>query len=172
MYKGLVQLPETKYLGYGIMMPWENNLEMQFDLWREVVSSEKSKMLQELCGSEQLLGIFCYRCDAKANTFSYHIACENKRNAICHGFDELKVYAGTYARFEDVCENSADRLKCYNDLCDEIWGQWLPNSEYISLIELETMGCVEGYASLEVYHPGTPMTIPYRLEVLLPVKNI
>lgn len=71
MYKGLVQLPEAKYLGYGIMMPWENNLEMQFDLWREVVPSQKSKMLQKLCGGEQLIGIFCYRCDTKANTFSY-----------------------------------------------------------------------------------------------------
>lgn len=171
MYKGLIQLPETKYLGFGIMMPWENNLEIQFNLWQKAMVSEKMKMLKKLCGSEQAIGIFCYRCDVETHTFSYHIACENKRNAVSTEFEELKIYAGTYARFENECQDLSNRFECYNDLCDEIWGRWLPNSEYVSLIELETLGCVEGYALLEIYYPDNLTNIPYQLEMLLPVRT-
>ena len=171
MYKGLIEFPETKYLGTGIMMPWENNLEMQFALWQDVMSSPKIKTLKELCGSDQTTGIFCYRCDPETKTFSYHIACENKNNASSTDFEELKINAGTFAQFENICEDFSDRFKAYNDLCEEIWGQWLPDSGYISLIELETSGCAEGYASLEVYDTGDPTTVPYRFKLLLPVKR-
>ena len=171
MYKGLIELPETKYLGFGIMMPWENNLEMQFGLWQKTVNSQKINALKELCGSDQATGIFCYRCDTETQTFSYHIACENKNNASSTEFEELKINAGTFAQFENICDDFADRFKAYNDLCEEIWGQWLPNSSYISLIELETLGCIEGYASLEVYDTGYPTIVPYRFEMLLPVKK-
>ena len=171
MYKGLIELPETKYLGFGIMMPWENNLEMQFGLWQKGITSQKIKTLKELCGSDQATGIFCYRCDAGAKTFSYHVACENKNNASCSEFEELKINAGTFAQFENTCDVFSDRFKAYNDLCEEIWGQWLPASGYISLIELETLGCTEGYASLEIYDTGAPMTVPYHLKMLLPVKR-
>ena len=171
MYKGLIELPETKYLGIGILMPWENNLEMQFGLWQEVMSSSKIKKLKELCGSDQATGIFCYRCDAETKTFSYHIACENKTNASSTEFEELKINAGTFAQFENTCDDFSDRFKAYNDLCEEIWGQWLPSSGYISLIELETSGCIEGYASLEVYDTGAPTTVPYSFQMLLPIKK-
>ena len=171
MYKGLIELPETKYLGFGIMMPWENNLEMQFGLWQKGITSQKIKTLKELCGSDQATGIFCYRCDAGAKTFSYHVACENKNNASGSEFEELKINAGTFAQFENTCDVFSDRFKAYNDLCEEIWGQWLPASGYISLIELETLGCTEGYASLEIYDTGVPVTVPYRLKMLLPVKR-
>lgn len=169
MFKGLIQLPETKYLGFGIMMPWEDNLDIQFGLWQN--SFDKIKTLKELCGSEQAIGIFCYRCDTETRTFSYHIACENKRNAFSEEFEELKLFAGTFAQFENVCDDFSQRFNAYNDLCDEIWGQWLPDSDYISLIELETSGCIEGYALLEIYDPDNPETIPYRFKMLLPVKN-
>lgn len=171
MYKGLIELPETKYLGSGIMMPWENNLEMQFGLWQNAVTSQKIKTLKKLCGSEQAIGIFCYRCDTETKTFSYHVACENKNNASSTEFEELKINAGTFAQFENTCDDFLRRYKAYNDLCEEIWGQWLPNSGYISLIELETSGCVEGYASLEVYDIGDPTIVPYRFKILLPVRR-
>ena len=171
MYKGLIELPERKYLGFGIMMPWENNLEIQFGLWLNGIESQKIKTLEELCGNDQATGIFCYRCDPETKTFSYHIACENKNNASSTEFEALKINAGTFAQFENKCDDYSDRFKAYNDLCEEIWGQWLPNSGYISLIELETLGCVEGYASLEIYDTGDPMTVPYRFKILLPVKR-
>ena len=171
MYKGLIELPETKYLGLGIMMPWENNLEMQFGLWQKGITSQKIQTLKKICGSDRATGIFCYRCDLETKTFSYHIACENKNNASSKEFEELKINAGTFAQFENICDDFSDRFKAYNDLCEEIWVQWLPNSDYISLIELETLGCTEGYASLEVYDTGDPTTVPYRFEILLPVKK-
>ena len=171
VYKGLIELPETKYLGFGIMMPWENNLEMQFGLWQKGIASKKIKTLKELCGSDQAAGIFCYRCDMETKTFSYHVACENKNNASGSEFEELKIYAGTFAHFENTCGEFSHRYKAYNDLCEEIWGQWLQNSDYISLIEPETSGCVEGFASLEIYDTGDPMTVPYSFKILLPVKR-
>ena len=32
MFKNIISMPETKYLGFGLMMPWEDNLEIQFNL--------------------------------------------------------------------------------------------------------------------------------------------
>ena len=52
---------------------------------------------------------------------------------------------------ENSCTAVDNRFGQYNALCDEIWGKWLPDSKYISLIEPETFGCVEGYALLEIY---------------------
>ena len=171
MFDGIIQLPERKFLGYGIMMPWENNLDMQFDLWKKAVSSKKIKKLMELTGSDQAVGIFCYRCDNENHTFSYHIACENKNNAISTEFEDLKTNAGSFAVFKNMCNYHSDMFKSYNDLCEEVWGQWLPNSDYTSLIELETFGCVEGYASIEVFHPDNPAVVPYQFEMLLPVEK-
>lgn len=171
MFKGLIQLPEKRYLSYGIMLPWENNLEIQFDLWKKAVSTQIIKKLMELTGSEQAIGIFCYRCDAENRTFSYHIACENKNNAISTEFEDLKLNAGTFAVFKNECNDYSEMFKSYNDLCEEVWGQWLPNSEYTSLIEFETFGCIEGYASIEIFHPDNPTTVPYQLDMLLPVSK-
>ena len=171
MFERIIQLPEIKFLGYGIMMPWENNLEIQFDLWKKAVLSQKIKKLKELCGSDQVVGIFCYRCDAEKHTFSYHIACENKKNVLNTEFENLKINAGTFAIFKNVCNDYSDVFKSYNDLCEEVWGQWLPNSEYTSLIELESFGCVEGYASIEFYHPDNPTIVPYQFGMLLPVRK-
>lgn len=153
------------------MMPWENNLEVQFGLWKETVSSPKIKRLRKLSGSEQAVGIFCYRCDTNNHTFSYHIACENKNNVSSTKFESLKINAGTFAVFKNVCNKNSDVFKSYNDLCNEIWGQWLPNSGYTSLIELETFGCVEGYASIEFFYPDNPTIVPYQFNMLLPVKR-
>ena len=77
MFKDIISMPETRYLGFGLMMPWENNLEMQFNLWKEAFSSGKIDKLKKICGCEQVIGIFCYNCDMETQTFSYHIACEN-----------------------------------------------------------------------------------------------
>lgn len=171
MFEKIIRLPEKKYLGFGLMMPWEDNLEIQFGLWKEAVASQKTNTLKALCKSDRAVGIFCYRCDAENRTFSYHIACENIANASETGFEELKINAGEFAVFKNSCNNISDVFGTYNELCDEIWGQWLPNSGYTSLIELETFGCVEGYASIEIFHPDDPTVVPYQLEMLLPIKK-
>lgn len=77
-----------------------------------------------------------------------------------------------YACFENDCCDAEDRYTKYDALCNEIWGQWLPNSNYISLIEPETFGCIEGYALLEIYTPENPTGGSYHLEMLLPIKKI
>lgn len=171
MFKEIISMPETRYLGFGIMMPWENNLEIQFDFWKEAFRSGKVDRLKKMCGSEQVVGIFCYKCDMETHTFSYHIACENKLNASAPEFEELKLEAVSYAHFANTCTDKNERFAKYNALCDEIWGQWLPESGYISLIETDTLGCVEGYASLEIYTPEDPAAGSYDLEIYLPIKR-
>ena len=171
MFKDIILMPETKYLGFGIMMPWQNNLEIQFGLWKEAFEFGKIDRLKAICGSEQVIGIFCYKCDMETQTFSYHIACENKQNAISAEFEELKLEALSFACFENSCTDVEKRYVEYDALCDEIWGQWLPNSNYISLIDPETFGCVEGYALLEIYTPENPMGGLYYLKMLLPIKK-
>ena len=171
MFEEIIRLSEKRFLGFGIMMPWENNLEIQFGLWKEAVASQKINKLKSLSKSERAVGIFCYRCDAEKRAFSYHIACENKANASDTEFEELKINAGEFAVFKNACNYHSNAFKAYNDLCEEVWGQWLPNSGYTSLIELETFGCVEGYASIEIFHPDDPTVIPYQLEMLIPVKK-
>ena len=171
MFKDIISMPETKYLGFGLMMPWENNLDIQFNLWQEGFVSGKIARLKEVCGCEQVIGIFCYKCDMETRTFSYHVACENTRNAVSEEFEELKIKALKFARFEGKCDAFDRRFEEYDALCGEIWGQWLPSSNYISLIEPETMGCVEGYGLIEIYNPENPAIVPYHFEMLLPIKG-
>ena len=171
MFNKIISMPETMYLGFGIMIPWDNNLEIQFNFWREAFASGRINKLKKLCGSEQVVGIFCYKCDMEMQTFSYHIACENKLNASNPDFDELRLVALDFACFKNNCTDANQRFDQYNALCDEIWGSWLPDSDYISLIEPETLGCVEGYALLEIYTPENPTTGSYTLEMFLPIKS-
>ena len=171
MFRDIISMPKTKYLCFGIMMPWENNLEIQFDFWKDSFTSGKINQLKKLCGSEQVIGLFCYKCDMESQTFSYHIACENKRNAQSTEFEELVLKELSFSRFEISCTNFEQRFETYNSLCEEIWGQWLPNSNYVSLIEPETFGCVEGYASIEIYTPENPTNGSYKLEMLLPIAT-
>ena len=171
MFKNIISMPKTKYLGFGLMIPWEDNLEIQFNLWKDAFTTGKIDKLKEVCGSEQVVGIFCYKCDMATKTFSYHIACENKLNALSSEFEELKLEALDFACFENSCTAVDKRFGQYNVLCDEIWGKWLPDSNYISLIEPETFGCVEGYALLEIYTPENPTNGSYNLEMLLPIKS-
>ena len=171
MFKNIISMPETKYLGFGLMMPWEDNLEIQFNFWKEAFASGIIDKLKEVCGSEQVVGVFCYKCDMEMRIFSYHIACENKRNAFCSEYEELTVKVLDFACFENNCTDVEQRFVQYNALCDEIWGKWLPTSNYFSLIEPEIYGCVEGYALLEIYTPENPTNGSYNLEMLLPIKS-
>ena len=58
MFKNIISMPETKYLGFGLMMPWEDNLEIQFNFWKEAFASGIIDKLKEVCGSEQVVGVF------------------------------------------------------------------------------------------------------------------
>ena len=168
-FKGLVTLPETRCLAVGVMMPWENNLDVQFGFWRDVSESGAVARLKAYCGSEEVFGLFCYHCDMAAKTFSYHIACENRRDALPGPFESLTLKPLTYARFEGGCAAREDGHAAYERLCDAFWGQWLPGSGYVSLIEPETGGCKPGYAAIERFTPEVPLTA-YRLEMLFPVE--
>ena len=88
MFRDILAMPETRYLGFGMMMPWEDNLEIQFNFWKEAFASGKIDKLKEICETEQVVGIFCYKCDMETQTFSYHIACENKLNTLSSEFEE------------------------------------------------------------------------------------
>lgn len=171
MFREIVSMPAKCYLGWGRMMPWEDNLEIQFNLWDEAFASGVVDRLKALCGSEQVIGIFCYRCDAESRTFSYHIACENKQNAVISEFESLPMKALNFARFERDCPDGRQKYAEYNALCGEVWGEWLPRSGFVSQIELETLGCVEGYALLERYTPENPAAGAYHLEMFLPVEQ-
>ena len=171
MFRDIISIPKAQYLGFGLMMPWENNLEIQLNLWKDGFASGKIDRLKEVCGSEQVVGIFCYKCDMQTRTFSYHIACENRLNASNSEFEALKLEALDYAYFENDCTDVKERFVKYDALCNEIWGQWLPNTNYVSLIEPETLGCVEGYALLEIYTPENPTNGLYNLKMLLPIKR-
>lgn len=102
------------------MIPWEDNLEIQFNFWKEAFITGKIDISKEVCGSEQVVGIFCYKCDMSTNTFSYYIACENKRNTLRSEFEELKLEALDFACFESNCTDVDKRYGQYNALCDEI----------------------------------------------------
>ena len=171
MFREIMSIPEKQYLGFGLMMPWENNLEIQFNFWRDGFASGKIDKLKKICGSEQVIGVFCYKCDMENQTFSYHIVCENRFNASSSEFEVLRLQSLDYALFKNDCTGIEERFIKYDALCNEIWGQWLPNSNYISLIEPETFGCVEGYALLEIYTPENPTNGSYDLEMLLPIKK-
>ena len=48
MFRNIMSKPETRYLGFGLMMPWENNLEIQFNLWKDGFASGKINRLKEI----------------------------------------------------------------------------------------------------------------------------
>ena len=169
LHKGLVSLPEMRYLAVGIMMPWENNLEIQFGFWREMAENGTVARLRERCGGE-IVGLFCYRCDMEARTFSYHIACENRNGAAPGPFEALTLQPLCYARFEDACMVREDRFATYERLCEAFWGQWLPSSGYVSLIEPDTCGCLPGFAAIERYRPEVPLDTCW-MEMLFPVQK-
>lgn len=169
LYKGLICLPETRYLAAGVMMPWENNLDRQFGCWREMKENGMLDQMRERCGGE-IVGLFCYHCDMEKRMFSYHVACENRSDASPGPFEELILKALCYARFEDACASREERFATYERLCEAFWGQWLPQSGYVSLIEPETGGGLPGYAAVERYQPEAPLGA-CRMELLFPVAK-
>ena len=169
-FRGLVTLPEKRYLAVGIEMPWENNLDMQFGFWRLALENGEIARLKERCGCEEAVGLFCYRCDMQAKTFSYHIACENRSGAQAGVFEELILKPQTYARFEGGCGAETERFAAYERLCGAFWGEWLPESGHASLIEPETFACEPGYAAIERFSPEVPLG-PYQLNMLFPVTR-
>ena len=169
LFRGLLTLPETRCLAVGIHMPWENNLPLQFAFWQAAQKSGLITQLRERCGGN-IVGLFCHDCDMEARTFSYHIACENRRFSPPGSFEALILKPLTYARFEGVCASPSDRFAAYERLCEAFWGQWLPGSGYISLIEPDTCACHPGYAAIERFEPEVPLSA-YRLTMLFPVEK-
>ena len=169
-YMGLLKWPEKRYLAIGITMPWENNLDMQFGFWREALESGQIARLKEHCGGGEVVGLFCWRCDMAAKTFSYHIACENRRGAQPGPYEALTLRPLTYACFEGGCSEPSDAYAAYERLCEAFWGEWLPDSGCESLIEPDTFACEPGYAAIERFTPETPLG-EYRLEMMFPVRR-
>ena len=169
-FLGLTAMPGTRYLAVGIMMPWEDNLRIQFGFWKQAEEQGVIARLRERCGSERVVGLFCYRCDMDKRMFSYHIACENRLAAPPGSFEELVLRPLTYARFQGGCAAGEDAHAAYEQTCEAFWGEWLPSSGYVSLIEPETGGCQPGYAAIEAFSPQVPLAA-YRLEALFPVEK-
>ena len=48
MFNKIISMPETMYLGFGIMIPWDNNLEIQFNFWREAFASGRINKLKKI----------------------------------------------------------------------------------------------------------------------------
>ena len=48
MFKNIISMPKTKYLGFGLMIPWEDNLEIQFNLWKDEIILLKDVLEKEL----------------------------------------------------------------------------------------------------------------------------
>lgn len=46
MFKNIISMPKTKYLGFGLMIPWEDNLEIQFNLWKDAFTTGKIDKLK------------------------------------------------------------------------------------------------------------------------------
>ena len=51
VFKNIISMPKTKYLGFGLMIPWEDNLEIQFNLWEGAFTTGKIDKLKEVCGT-------------------------------------------------------------------------------------------------------------------------
>lgn len=168
----MLECGQLNLLGKGKMLPWDNSMQTQFEMWKQYYADGTIEKLMKLCKTDKVYGLFCYHCDMNSKTFSYHIVCENPTFIKNDEYEEFVLFPSQYATFK-VSGNDVDNKHIiYNELCDEIWNEWLPKSGYVSLIEPETKGCEEGYASIELYHPISPMVSPYEIEIWLPVEKI
>ena len=163
---------QLNLLGLGKMMPWEDSMVLQFEMWNQYYADGTIKNLMHLCNTDKVYGLFCYRCDMDTQTFSYHIVCERPLELENTEYEEFTLYPSQYVIFKAHGTDIENKHVFYNELCDEIWREWLPKSGYISLIEPETKGCEEGYASLEVYSPINPQVAPYEIEIWLPIAKV
>jgi predicted transcriptional regulator YdeE len=167
----IVSCDQLNLLELGQMLPWENSIKMQFKMWNRYYSDGTIRRLMDLCKTDKVYGLFCYKCDMDTQTFSYHIVCERPSEIRNTEFEEFTLYPSQYGIFKTHGNSIANKHIIYNELCDAIWKEWLSKSGYISLIEPETKGCEEGYASLEIYNSINPQITPYEIEIWLPISK-
>ncbi len=171
--QSFIECGQLNLLGKGKMLPWDNSMKIQFEMWKEYYNNGTIERLMKLCNTDKVYGLFCYKCDVDNKTFSYHIVCENIPQVKSNEFEEFSLFPSKYVMFKTSSNSEFEnKYIFYNDLCDEIWKEWLPKSGYISLIEPETKGCEDGYASLELYNPINPQSNPFEIEIWLPIEKM
>ena len=148
----IVEKEAFELIGKGIMVNMENGGQKAGTFWQQSESDGTCKKMKNMSQSELSYGVTCYWHDSKNDTWSYHIAYENKAGLkdINEEFEILKIPALTWVVFE----SSAPLSQAIKELWGKAYSEWFPTSGYTDL----------GGPEMEVYHSG-------KLELWISIKK-
>jgi AraC-type DNA-binding domain-containing proteins len=145
----IVEKEAFELVGKGVMVNMDNVGQKAGEFWRQCDKDGTCRRLMEMSGGELFYGVTCYSY-GRNDTWSYHIACDNKNNLEkVEELDILRVPAHTWVVFQ----SSAPLNEAIKELWGKAYSEWLPSSGYTALNGPE----------MEVYHQD-------RVELWIPIK--
>ena len=168
------ELGEIEYLAIPQMLPMAEGAD-QYGIakvfWEQCVSNGAFERLKAVCGSDTIYSLFCNIYDPATNMASYDFACVNCTKAVSNEFRAITLRPSKYAVF-----SCSERLpmtinKAYWRFNDIFWGEWLPKTNYKSVIDYDFQS---GSASIELFTPFLPYAEDapeFSVKVWYPIEN-
>lgn len=150
------ELGEIEYLAIPQLLPLyegSNAEELAIKFWEQCEKDGSFDRLKATSKAETIFALFCNTCDPETWMTSYDFACINHANSDAPEFKKIRLRPAKYAVFS--CNGTAPMTiqKAYWRFNDIFWGEWLPKTNYKSVIDYDRQA---GSASIELFTPFKP----------------
>jgi len=168
------ELDEIDYLAISQMLPMAEGADqygMAKDFWERCNKENTFERLKAVCGSDAIFALFCNTYDPATNMASYDFVCVNRTKAVSTEFHPITLRPSKYAVFSCNAVLPMTINKAYWRFNDIFWGEWLPKTDYKSVIDFDYQ---PGTASIELFTPFTPYAedVPeFSVKVWYPIAN-
>jgi len=168
------ELGEIEYLTIPQFLPLHegsNADEIAIKFWEQCDKDGSFDRLKSVCGSDTIYALFCNTCDTKTFMTSYDFACINQTGADSTEFCKIRLRAAKYAVFYCAGESPMTIKQAYWRFNDIFWGEWLPKTNYKSVIDYDHRA---GSASIELFTPFKPYSndvSEFSVKVWYPIED-
>jgi AraC-like DNA-binding protein/predicted transcriptional regulator YdeE len=168
------ELGEIQYLAIPQMLPMAEGDDQYGKgkmFWEQCVEDGSFERLKQISGSDTIYALFCNIYDPATNMASYDFACINRAKAVTDELQTITLRPSKYAVFSCKAAFPMTINQAYWRFNDIFWGEWLPKTDYKSVIDYDHRS---GSASIELFAPFKPYADDapdFSVKIWYPVAN-
>lgn len=162
---------QIHFLGVRTQIDWDMTATEPMKLWEQMYADQTMERLMQVCQANKVYALMCYDCNMEEKKLTYDIVCENRAGAVSNEFMDITIEPAKYFAFEKKGNDPLEREKVHEELYEEAYREWLPESGCEALVDPYIHKAEKGYAVIETVTPKEPESTNYTMELWLPVSK-
>ncbi len=144
----------------------KDSIGTSIKLWDAKIKDGTIDRLKKERGEQTVYALFCNVYHPEASMISYDFVCKSSKAIINEDFKTIVLRPALYAVFKSNFTKPITREDAYRQMNDAFWGQWLPKTNYTSVIDYDFN---PGSASIELWEPIDESPADFKITIWFPI---